>query len=295
MRLVASLVFVYYFLSLVTVTHANIRINECLPDLPPGIDERQEEWVELINISDNRVDISGYVLKDEKLNQLVLVNESSTSSDWIVEPGGFIVIKRRGSRFSLNNDSDSVHLYESTQAAEPVDSISYSNGKTGLSYGRLPDGSDSLIWFDTPSPLTKNIPNLTPTPTPTSTPKPTKIPKSTSKLTLTPTPSAVVQSSQIEQSILGTISRETPISVENNSSKTSTSAAEATGSAYSLPHTHITGDESQDSIDTNKEMINQRSLTHYRYFFVGGGALLVGTISKLAYSFYVDMKSSNEW
>ena len=168
------LIFSWLCFSLPQFAFAQIVINEFLPDVPSDQDENQDEWVELYNTGENPINIEGYLLLDAKDNQLIISSDHTQTLN--LDPKAFAVIKRNGSSFSLNNSTDTIKLYVSTQSAQPVDEISYDQVKTNKSWGRHPDGTGSWQANQEPTPGSGNqaTPSPTAQPTATPTPKPTQ-------------------------------------------------------------------------------------------------------------------------
>ncbi|HJX45949.1 MAG TPA: lamin tail domain-containing protein, partial [Patescibacteria group bacterium] len=181
--------------------NAQVVINEVLPD-PLG-DENQEEWVELYNNGSLEVDVAGYILRDASNHEIILDNSYIDGGITIVPSQGWIVIKRNGASFSLNNSGDEIITLISSPSAELVDTFSYNGSQSDKSWGRIPDGAqiegDTLDKTPrranqsrTPEPTqeTTSTPTSTPTPTPTKTPTPTPKPTPTKTPTPKPNPSS---------------------------------------------------------------------------------------------------------
>ncbi len=147
-----------------------IVINEILPN-PSGDDDAAKpagEWVELYNRSGADINIDGWVLYDADDTHELIVSQSnsdnnnnlSDSGETIVPGNGFLVVYRDGDGdFSLNNDGDTVKLYDDTIGSGGILIDSYTYTATvpdDKSIARYPDGSD--IWYD-PIP-TPGGPNL---------------------------------------------------------------------------------------------------------------------------------------
>lgn len=164
--------------------------------------------VELLNNSDQPVDISGWYLDDsEGTTYLTIPNQPS------IVPHTCLVI--RGSLYLNTTTTDTIRLFDSTTpptgvSPHLIDSYAYTQfTTTGNSYSRNPDGSglftvmsSSLGLFnvsrtdcttDTSTPSPTPTPTITPIPTPTPTalstptPSPTHPPSPTPTSTLTPT------------------------------------------------------------------------------------------------------------
>lgn len=175
-----------------TDIQAQVVINEFLADLDTSQDESLHEWVELYNTSvDTAIDVTGYVLSDEKDNQLHITLDHVDKTDLSLEPESYLVIYRRSAKFSLNNSQDTIYLFDSTQSAHPIDSVSYSKTKTGLSWGRIPDGIGLFTNFLEPTPGKENLP--LPTITPTQTTRPSPLPKKNVDINSQTTPSPTLK------------------------------------------------------------------------------------------------------
>jgi len=127
-----------------------ILINELLPD-PVG-DDHEGEYVELFNNSDTTADISLWELKDE-------TKKEKGQSGFVIEAGTTMpafsyLIFYTGKKTSLNNDGDTVYLYDSGQALK--DQRVYT-GKIpeGASYNRQTD--NTWAWSTTTTPGLQNI------------------------------------------------------------------------------------------------------------------------------------------
>ena len=118
-----------------------ILINEVLANAG-GVDwdgsgsaTTSDEWIELYNPNSAAVDLGGYRLDDV---------EGGGSSPYVIPAGtaiparGVLVIHKRESGLVLNNDTDSVNLYDPTGAR--IDSISWNGSVKDQSLYRVSDG-----------------------------------------------------------------------------------------------------------------------------------------------------------
>jgi hypothetical protein len=130
---------------------SNLTINEWMANPPPGADD----WFELHNQSaDCPVALRGlYVGSSNALHRL--------NSDSFVAPGGFVVIhadQQPGPDhvdFKLPAAGGMIRLFDETGAE--INRVTYTAQSPGISQGRLPDGSASIVSFSTsPSPGTNN-------------------------------------------------------------------------------------------------------------------------------------------
>jgi hypothetical protein len=135
---------------------SSIKMNEIYSR---GTDSNPD-WIELYNDSSDSVDISYYKIYDNG-------GESGTkpkkefSSGTIIEPYGFYVVTTDGSDssdFGLSNSGEEVWLEDST--GNIIDTVIFPALKSGESYGRIPDGSDT---WETLTTQTKGYSNTTST------------------------------------------------------------------------------------------------------------------------------------
>jgi len=123
---------------------SNIFINEIMPS-PEGPDS-ENEWIELYNNNNFKVNLFDYKIKDSygKTKEFIL--------DKRIEAKGFYLIKRTDSKISLNNEKDTVILID--PKGEKVDSVSYENAPEGKSFNR----DEGVFYWGEPTPGNKNNP-----------------------------------------------------------------------------------------------------------------------------------------
>lgn len=153
-------------------TKAEIVINEFIPN-PLGADDAAMpagEWVELYNTTAADIDVDGWVLYDSHDDHALPISASNSdnnlnltdSGETVVPAGGRLVVYRDGdSDFSLNNDADTVRLFDDYigSGGSLIDSYSYTGSSENKTYARVPDGSDN--WIDPiPTPLRINAEHL---------------------------------------------------------------------------------------------------------------------------------------
>lgn len=156
------------------------------------------DWVELINMGTEELDLSEYLIMDEDNNKV-------SNMSGVLEAGEIISF---GFSNRLNNAGDIVRLYYvGSDTKELVDEIPYGRpGQVCLpsvegSIGRYPDGSSTIERFEVhtrdlsnddaklaPCPTPTPIPTNTQSPTSIPTPVPTTIPTATPVPTNTPLP-----------------------------------------------------------------------------------------------------------
>jgi hypothetical protein len=106
-----------------------------------------DEFIELYNRGPLAVHLRGWTLDD--------VGQGGSSPfdlpPLTLEPGEYAVFFRTRTSIALNDSGDSVRL--SAPDGEPVDKIHYLPGQAvNLSYGRLPDGDEALVYGLWPTP-----------------------------------------------------------------------------------------------------------------------------------------------
>ena len=117
------------------------------------------DWVELYNSSDKALDISGFGLSDHKTKPFLY----TFPSDTVVPAKGYLVVfcdknaanaDRSIAGFGLSADGETVHLTSASN--EAADSLSYRKIESDISYGRLQDEINTLLFFDEMTPGAAN-------------------------------------------------------------------------------------------------------------------------------------------
>lgn len=124
----------------------SVFINEFMAN--PGTN--QTEWIEIYNNRSSSVDIGGWTLDDAAGGSSPYDIPQGT----VLQPKGFIVFYGNETGVQLNNNGDSVRLLDSE--GNIVDSYDYSSSTSGVSIGRIPDGSDSWSNITSPTPGLSN-------------------------------------------------------------------------------------------------------------------------------------------
>jgi hypothetical protein len=116
------------------ITESSIFINEAYSR---GVEE-DPDWVELYNSSDVAIDISGYKIYDSPAK-----TPKSFPAGSIIQPKGFfvIVVDEGENGFGLSSGGDLIYLENDLD--EVIDNIELPALPIGLSYSRIPDGSDT--------------------------------------------------------------------------------------------------------------------------------------------------------
>ena len=115
------------------------------------------EWIELHNLSDKKIDLSGWSLKDAQTS-----TPTELTKDRTVPAGGYCVVSAEGGSWpdsitvvpttlsTLNNDEDTITLFD--PSGRMIDSLTYHNtwgGGLGISLEKMWSeraGSDSTNW-----------------------------------------------------------------------------------------------------------------------------------------------------
>lgn len=124
-----------------------IVINEILPS-PEGPDDT-EEWIEIFNENNFKVDLSNWKIKDIIGKTKTYIFPKGTK----ISAKGFLVLKRPISKITLNNDGDGLKLIQPD--GDIVDTITYEKAPLGQSYNRTESG---WVWKEN---LTPGAPNIT--------------------------------------------------------------------------------------------------------------------------------------
>jgi len=136
----------------------SVYINEILPD--PAENDAENEFIEIYNAGNVDVDLLGWRLDDSKLDD---------SSEFIFEDGGvttlllsgeYRVLMRTETEIVLNNDIDSVYLFNADGIE--IDSHEFLSPSSGRSIGRKSDLIEEWQIFPVPTPGGINIHNNNP-------------------------------------------------------------------------------------------------------------------------------------
>ncbi len=125
-------------------------INELLPN-PDGPDEGSE-FVEIVNVGTQTLDLTGWVLADAVAERHVFDGVS-------LRPGEVVVVYDSGSHgnitgailastgsLGLNNAGDNIKLFDATGTER--DAVAYSSSDSGISLNRSPDGTPNAVLTD---------------------------------------------------------------------------------------------------------------------------------------------------
>ncbi|MEA2095498.1 MAG: lamin tail domain-containing protein [Candidatus Cloacimonadota bacterium] len=139
-------------------TGAILVINEFMASNDYGpVDENGEhdDWIEIFNAGDEAVDIGGMYFTDD-LTDLTNSMIPTTDPDLTtIEPGDFLVIwadkePEQGvlhlDDVKLSSDGEQIGLID-VDGETIIDSLTFGEQTTDISYGRIPDGEDTWDYF----------------------------------------------------------------------------------------------------------------------------------------------------
>lgn len=118
-----------------------------------------DDWIEIYNHGTFAIDISGMYMTDNL----------SSPTQWqippvtIINPGAYLLIWADNdvtdtglhTNFKLNSDGEEIGLFES-DGITLIDSVTFPNQTTDISYGRYPDSADDWRFFSIPTPGNEN-------------------------------------------------------------------------------------------------------------------------------------------
>lgn len=145
--------------------YSPVVINELMASNDSTIVDPQgdyDDWIELFNISDEAVDLSGMYLSDNPENLLKWQFPEGTT----IGPGAYLIVwaDENGedepglhANFKLSSQGETIWLFD-TDAHNNVllDTVSFDGLETDQSIGRVPDGSGPVQILTVPSPLGPN-------------------------------------------------------------------------------------------------------------------------------------------
>jgi hypothetical protein len=140
-------------------------INEFMAANQTTIQDPQgeyDDWIELMNVSNQEVDLSGIYLSDKESDLRKWAIPKGTT----LAPGAFLIVWADGdtadtpglhASFNLSKSGESVLLVDTDAHGNAIlDSLSFGEQKTDVSYGRYPDGTGKFMVLSTPTSLTPN-------------------------------------------------------------------------------------------------------------------------------------------
>ena len=137
-------------------SRVNIVINEVMPvnsSTQADPDGEYDDWIEIYNLTDESIDLSGYFLSDDKKDPGKWQFPDNTQ----IGPKGYLIIwadddgaYQQGlhANFKLSSAGESVLISDPNKLE--IDKMSYPEQNLELSYARIPNGTGDFKW-NTPS------------------------------------------------------------------------------------------------------------------------------------------------
>lgn len=127
-----------------------------------NVDEfgENDDWLEIYNAGEVPVNIGGMFLTDELSDPTQFELPDTT-----IAAGGFLLVwcdddTNQGplhTNFKLARPGEQIGLFETDQHGNvPIDTLTYGEQTTDISYGRLPDGAQTWEFFEEPTPGESN-------------------------------------------------------------------------------------------------------------------------------------------
>lgn len=140
----------------------DITISEVFPN--PAGDDVKGEFIELYNMGNRDVDLTAWRLEDNGGNEYQFGAVSATSSSAVIKASGYFVIMRNESKIALNNDSDSVKLFQplkekplqTVKYKKAVEGWSYANSRIAANSGQIATNNKEWAWSETVTPGKSN-------------------------------------------------------------------------------------------------------------------------------------------
>jgi len=147
-------------------TAVPLAINELMASNSRCIRDAQgqyDDWIEIYNFGVDTINVGGMYLTDDLATPTKWRIPSNNPSATRIPAGGYLLIWADDdtadaglhANFKLSAGGEELSLFDS-DGATLIDSIVFPAQTTDISYGRYPDGEDSLRFFGFPSPAAQN-------------------------------------------------------------------------------------------------------------------------------------------
>jgi hypothetical protein len=156
------------YIHIVTYAQADsspVVINELMASNNSTIADPQgdyDDWIELVNITSETVDLSGMHLSDNPENPLKWQFPKGTK----IEPDDFLIVwadedggddPGLHANFKLSSQGETIWLFDIDERGnELLDSVTFGIQNPDISFGRYPDGQGQMQTLSTPTPSTPN-------------------------------------------------------------------------------------------------------------------------------------------
>ncbi|MHC4558297.1 MAG: lamin tail domain-containing protein, partial [Planctomycetota bacterium] len=143
-----------------------LAINELMASNSSSIPDPQgeyDDWIEIYNYGTDAIDVGGMYLTDNLSTPTKWRIPGNSPAATTIPAGGYLLIWADNettdaglhANFKLDADGEEVGLFD-TDGRTLVDSITYPDQTTDISFGRYPDANDIKRFFGVPSPGTQN-------------------------------------------------------------------------------------------------------------------------------------------
>ena len=143
-----------------------LAINEVMASNTNTVKDPQNEyddWIELFNAGDSAIDAGGMYLTDKSGNPTKWMIPDNSPGTTTIAAGRYLLIwvdadeqdSGLHASFSLDADSDDIFLYD-RDGQTLIDGFSFIDQRADMSYGRYPDGQQSLGYLTFPTPGASN-------------------------------------------------------------------------------------------------------------------------------------------
>ncbi len=164
------------------LSHAQVRINETMASNVACFADPQgdfDDWIELYNAGGSSVNLGGMYLTDDPDEPMKWQIPANSPAATTLGPGKYLLIwtdgdtadyvsaEQSGRRaagppasgfhasFRLSSGGDEIYLFDSDGVTR-IDSLAFDEQTPDMSYGRYPDGGDTLRFFGVPTPGVRN-------------------------------------------------------------------------------------------------------------------------------------------
>ena len=145
-----------------------LRINEVLAVNSSALADPQgefDDWIEIFNAGTTEIDLAGMYLTDDLDEPTKWRVPTAQPEQTTVAAGGYLLIWADGETtdmpglhagFSLSAGGEQVGLYD-VDGQTLVDAITFARQRADISFGRVPDGNDTVEYMAVPSPGAPNF------------------------------------------------------------------------------------------------------------------------------------------
>jgi hypothetical protein len=127
------------------------------------VNNNSSDWVEIFNNTNSIVDLANYYLSDDKTN-LTKFRFTNLANQVTIPANGYLIVWASGlsanglnhTNWSISSAGESI-LLVSPNGTTIVDSLSFIKQRTDVSFGRLYNNIDSLVYFSPASPNLQNV------------------------------------------------------------------------------------------------------------------------------------------